>query len=139
MLHRLTIIILAGFVLASCGRESGEAQALPVIDPELQTKADEFVSACAAAAENYGALVQRPECECIAVSVVGYIEPERASKFFDELTPLYRIENDKRREDSQDRFWRDLIMSLTPEERPQWNKMLTEAFPVCRGEGENQE
>lgn len=139
MLHRLTIIIFAGFALAACGGENAEAPAQPGIDSALQAKANGFVSACAAAAENYGALVQRPECECIASSVVDYIESERASKFFDDLTPLYRIEDDKRREDSQDRFWRDLMMSLTPEERPQWNKMLTEAFPVCRGEGEKQE
>lgn len=137
MLHRLTIIILVGFALAACGSESNEAPSSS--DPVLQAKADEFVSACATAAEDYGALVKRPECECIASSIVEYIEPERASKFFDDLTPLYRIEDDKSREDGQDRFWRDLMMSLTPEERPQWNEMLTEAFPVCRGEGEEQE
>lgn len=139
MLHKITMTILVGFLLAACGREGGNTPAQPPIDPALQAKADDFVSACAAAAENYGALVQRPECECIASSVVEYIEPDRASNFFDDLTPLYRIEDNKRREDSQDRFWRDLMMGLTPEERPQWNKMLTEAFPICRGEGDEKE
>ena len=139
MRHKITAIIFVGFLLTSCGRENSEEATQTPINPALQAKADEFVSACAAAAENYGARVLRPECECIAVSVVEYIEREQASKFFDDLTPLYRIEDDKRREDRQDRFWRDLLMTLTPEERPKWNKMLTEAFPVCRGEGGEQE
>ncbi|MHA7872122.1 MAG: hypothetical protein ACX939_07220 [Hyphococcus sp.] len=135
-MNKLTCMLATAGLLVACGREAVEATPEKAVAPALQAKADEFVETCAAAAENFGALVLRPECECIAASVVSYIEPERAAMFFDDLTPLYRIEDDKRREDSQDRFWRDLILTLTPEERPAWNAMLTEAFPVCRGEGE---
>ncbi|MEM9616385.1 MAG: hypothetical protein AAF936_00350 [Pseudomonadota bacterium] len=128
-------ILIGGFLLAACDG-AGDQNSSKVVDPALQARADNFVKACAGAAENFGSKVLRPECECIAASVVEYINPESALKFFDDLTPLYEIEDDKRREDSQDRYWRDLIIGLSTEERPQWNAMLTEAFPVCRGEGE---
>ncbi|MEO1240679.1 MAG: hypothetical protein AAFX54_02115 [Pseudomonadota bacterium] len=126
-------ILTSGLMLAACGG-AGDQNSDKAVDPALQARADNFVAACASAAENFGSKVLRPECECIAASVVEYIEPERAATFFDDLTPLYEIEDDKRREDSQDRYWRDLIVGLSVEERPQWNAMLTEAFPVCRGE-----
>lgn len=128
--------LLGGLLLAACGG-AGDQNSGKAVDPALQARAGNFVEACAGAAENFGSKVLRPECECIAASVVEYIEPESASKFFDDLTPLYEIEDDKRREDSQDRYWRDLIIGLSTEERPQWNAMLTEAFPVCRGEDED--
>ncbi len=135
-MKKATCIFFSGLMLAACGG-AGDQNSDKAVDPALQARADSFVEACAGAAENFGSKVLRPECECIAASVVEYIEPESASKFFDDLTPLYEIEDDKRREDSQDRYWRDLILGLSTKERPQWNAMLTEAFPVCRGEGED--
>jgi len=133
-MNKLIVGLVGGLLLVACGSQTAiEAAPAMQVDPALQVKADAFVEACAGAVE-FGATVERPECECLAASVVGYIDPESASKLFDDLTPTYLMEDAKRREDRQDRYWRDLIMGLSVEERPQWNAMFNDALPVCRGE-----
>lgn len=136
---RLFLLALISFLSTSCGSEiasqtkDDEPAAAPIA-PSLQAKADGFVAACVGAIE-FGAQVLQPECECIAQSITDYIPQDEAGEFFDTLTPYYGVEDKKRRDDLTDRFWRDHIIGLTNEQRVYWNEMLTEAFPVCRGEG----
>ena len=120
--------LLLLFSLSACGG-ADTAESAPEL--ALQGKADAYVQACLKQLD-YGSNMTPEECQCIADAVVEYIPAERAGKFFDDITALYAIEDAKRRDDNVDRFFRDLIIGLAPEERPQWNAMMTEVFPICR-------
>lgn len=129
--------IAVACLAAACGGQ--EAQSVenveePVVEkqisPELQAKADDFVDACGGAVE-FGATVTTPECRCMADAIIAHVEPEGAAKFFEETAPLYRIEDQKRREDWTDRYFRDLLLGADAEARPSWNTVFADAFPVC--------
>ena len=129
--------IAAACLAAACGgRESQgvdgaeDAVVEKQISPALQAKADDFVDACGGAVE-FGATVTEPECRCMADAIIEHVEPEGAGKFFEEIAPLYRIEDQKRREDWTDRYYRDLLLGVDAQARPSWNTVLAEAFPLC--------
>lgn len=130
-MKNLCVILFVSAMLAACSDEKATQTDTKAVDPALQAKADAYEAACVKQLE-FGSKMTPEECACIADAVVEYIEPERAAKFFDDITPLYAIEDAKRREDNTDRYFRDLLVGLSPEERPQWNAMFTEAFPICR-------
>lgn len=139
---RSTAFFMVGVLLltAACGGQTGgeaaenaQAAVEKAVDPALRAKADAYVAACSGAVA-FGAKTTAEQCACFGEAVLDYIDPEGAAAFFDGISPLYAIEDKKRRDDAVDRYFRDLIVNLTGETRPSWDAMFTEAFPVCRGD-----
>lgn len=131
-----------GEAAATSGAQTAGADAAPTltsVDASLRDQAEAFIDACRGAGregEGTARFLPSVECECLAASVAVHIDDDDAGAFYDELTPLYAIEDDKRREDRVDRFFRDLIVfGVDAEDRPEWNRLFEDALPLCREQG----